>query len=239
MFPYRSIGLVTLLALAVSPLHAKKSRSPARQEKQRQEKQEPKQEPLPAEEQLLLQDTLPDAPKRVLACAGAFAPDSSHAKLIAEFGAKNVTYRDVEEAGRKDKASVLFDDDPTRRAVVFWRDAAAKANPLAIAVGAPSTWTGPGGIHNGLPLKEVEKLGGGAFKLTGFDGKNSGLAARFKGALAAPAGGCTLTVRFEPGIANPLPKKFAAITGDKEVPSSHPLMRRARPQVSEWTLSYP
>jgi hypothetical protein len=45
-------------------------------------------------------------------------------------------------------------------------------------------------------------------------------------------------VRFEPGVANPLPPKFAAITGDKEVASSNPLMRRARPQVSEWTVNY-
>jgi hypothetical protein len=34
---------------------------------------------------------------------------------------------------------------------------------------------------------------------------------------------------FEPGIANPLPPKFAAITGDNEVVSPNPLMRRAAP----------
>ncbi|NVN87884.1 MAG: hypothetical protein HXX15_17540 [Rhodopseudomonas sp.] len=66
----------------------------------------------------------------------------------------------------------------------------------------------------------------------------AGFVPAFKGALGTPAGGCTLTVRIEPGIANPLPAKFAAITGDKEVPSSNSLMRRARPQVSEWTQNY-
>lgn len=230
MTVYKLIGLVALLALAASPLHAKKSRAPARQEKQ---------EPLPAEDQKLLQETLPETPRHVLACDGVFGKDTTHAKLAAEFGPKNVVFRDADEAGRKDKATVLFDDDPTRRAVIFWRDQPAKANPAVIAVGAPSTWIGPGGIHNGLPLKEVEKLGGGAFKLTGFDGRNPGLASSFKGALGAPAGGCALQVRFEAGIANPLPEKFAAITGDKNVVSSNPLMRRARPQVSEWMVIYP
>jgi hypothetical protein len=44
-------------------------------------------------------------------------------------------------------------------------------------------------------------------------------------------------VRFQPEIANPLPPKFAAITGDKEVMRSNPLIRRAWPEVSEWTLN--
>lgn len=31
---------------------------------------------------------------------------------------------------------------------------------------------------------------------------------------------------------------FAAILGDKAVLSSNPLMRRARPRVSEWSVNY-
>jgi hypothetical protein len=42
---------------------------------------------------------------------------------------------------------------------------------------------------------------------------------------------------FEPGVANPLPPELAAITGDKEVVSPNPLMRRARPQVSQRTVN--
>jgi hypothetical protein len=122
--------------------------------------------------------------------------------------------------------------------VVYWRDPATRTNPSSIVISAPSTWIGPGGIRNGLPLKEVEKLNRGSFKLNGFGWEGAGFVPAFAGALATLAGGCALTVRFEPGIANPLPPKFAAITGDKEVSSSHPLMRRARPQVSEWTVTY-
>ncbi len=221
--------LVALILLTGSPAYAKKAkRFP-----------ELKQAPLPADSKELLQQTLPETPKHVLACDGAFARDTTHAKLAAEFGAKNVVFKEVDGPdGAKDKATVLFDDDPTRRAVVFWHDAAAKAGPATIEIGAPSTWIGPGGIHNGLPLAEVERLNGGAFKVRGFDSTNSGLASGFKGALGAPPGGCTVTVRFEPGIANPLPPKFSAITGDKDVASSNPLLRRTRAQVSEWTVNY-
>lgn len=222
----RLICLAALCALAASPSAAKKLKPVPT-------------EPLPPDSQTLLQDSLPEAPKHLLACAGVFAKDTTHARLAAEFGSTNVVFKDVDGAeGGKDKATVLFDDDPTRRAVVYWRDPAARANPASIAISAPSTWVGPGGIHNGLPLKEVEKLNGAAFKLNGFGWDGGGLVPGFKGALEAAPGGCRLTVRFEPGIANPLPPKFAAITGDKEVPSSSPLMRRARPQVSEWTVNY-
>ncbi len=222
--------LVALLMLTGSPAHAKKAKR----------FQQIKQAPLPEDSRELLQDSLPDVPKQVLACTGVFARDTSHAKLAAEFGPRNVVYREVDGAGGvKNKATVLFDEDPTRRAVVIWRDAAAKAGPVSIEISAPSTWIGPGGIHNGLPLKEVESLNGGAFRIKGFESANGGLASNFKGALGAPPGGCTVTVRFEPGIANPLPPKFSAITGDKDIPSSNPLMRRTRAQVSEWTVNYP
>ena len=221
--------LVALLLLTGSPAFAKKAKR----------FQEIKEAPLPADSQELLQESLPETPKHVLACAGAFAGNSSHAKLAAEYGAKNVAFKEVDGAdGARDKATVLFDDDPTRRAVVYWRDAGAKANPASINISAPSTWVGPGGIHNGLPLAEVERINGGAFKVKGFESRNSGLASGFKGALGAPPGGCTVTVRFEPGIANPLPPKFSAVTGDKDVVSSNPLLRRTRAQVSEWTVSY-
>jgi hypothetical protein len=223
--------LVALLMLTSSPSYAKKAKRPRFQEI--------KEAPLPADSQELLQQTLPEVPKHVLACDGVFARDTTQAKLAAQFGAKNVVFKEIDGAdGGRDKATVLFDEDPTRRAVVVWHDAAAKAGLASINISAPSTWVGPGGIHNGLPLGEVERLNGGAFKIKGFESKNSGMASSLKGALGSPPGGCTVAVRFEPGIANPLPPKFSAVTGDKEVISSNPLMRRTRAQVSEWTVNY-
>jgi hypothetical protein len=224
--------LAALLLLASSPADAKRKtqQPPTPAEKQ---------EPLPEEDKSLLQETLPATPKHTLVCSGVFAKDTTQAKLAAEFGAKNVVFKDVDgRSGTKDKATVLFDDDPTLRAVVYWRDVSTKSNPARINVSAPSTWVGPGGVHNGLPLKEVEEFNGGAFKLHGFGGEGSGLVPALKGKFGEVPGGCSLTARFEPGIANPLPPNFAAITGDKEILSSNPLMRRARPQVSEWTVNY-
>lgn len=193
----------------------------------------------PADDETVLDDVANAPAAPVLACNGPFAKTASHAKLVAEFGEKNVIYKDVDGAeGRKMKATVLFENDPVKQIVVTWRDPATRNGISSITASAPSTWVGPGGIRNGLPLKQVEKLNGGTFNINGFEWGGGGFASGFKGQFASPPGGCILSIRFEPGIANPLPKKFAAIVGDKKIPSSDRLMRRAKPMVSEWSVSY-
>jgi len=51
--------------------------------------------------------------KNVLQCEGAFARDSSHAKLVQAFGKGSVAFLDVEGAeGEKLKASVVYPAQP-------------------------------------------------------------------------------------------------------------------------------
>lgn len=184
------------------------------------------------------QDNLQPQKRDALACDGPFAKDASHAKLAATFGAKNVTFKEVDAAeGSKEKATVLFDDDPTRRIVVFWHDGKSRAKPSMISVGAPSLWIGPGGVGNGMKLTEVEKLNGKPFKLAGFGWDRGGFVRELDGRLKPS--GCNLVIRFEPGIANPLPPRYAEITGDKLIVSSNKMLRRTRAQVSEWGIGYP
>ncbi len=187
-----------------------------------------------------LLDNFKDAPKAPeLACAGPFAKDTSHAKLTTEFGAKNVVFKDVETSGNYlKKATVIFDNDPTKRAVFFWGDDKVRAKPTAILIEAPSTWLGPGGLRNGLPLKDLEKLNGGSFSIVAFGGVNGGVVSGLKGPFMNIAGGCTVTARFEPGIANPLPPRFASVTGDQTLVSSNFVLRRVRAQISEWRVNY-
>lgn len=184
------------------------------------------------------QDNLQPQKRDAIGCEGAFARDTTHAKLVAAFGASNVTFREVDAAeGLKEKATVLFDDDPTRRVLVFWHDERTRARPSMINVSAPSLWIGPGGIGNGMKLSEVEKLNRKPFKLAGFDWDGGGYVRDLDGKLKQS--GCNLVIRFEPGIANPLPAKYAEITGDKTIASTNKLLRRTRAQVSEWGIGYP
>lgn len=175
-----------------------------------------------------------------LRCEGPFAKETTHARLVQAFGAANVTVKDVADAaGILTKATVVFDEDPTRRVVFYWNDARTRARPSRIVVEAPSTWVGPGGIHNGLPLKEVERLNGGGFTMIGFGGVGGGTVSGLRGSLADLAGGCALSLRFSPGISDPLPARYASVTGNRVVSSSSFVLRRTRPQVSAWSLSYP
>jgi hypothetical protein len=185
-------------------------------------------------------NTLKDAPKPPsLACEGPFAKDTTHAKLVTEFGAKHVAFKDVELSSNVlTKASVVFDEDPTKRVVVFWKDEKTRSKPASISIEAPSTWTGPGGVRNGLTLKDLEKANGTGFSVTGFGGINGGVVSGLKGPFVDLPGDCTLKIKFEPGIANPLPPRFASVTGDQSIASKNLVLRRVRPQVSQWSVNY-
>ena len=192
----------------------------------------------------MAQDTslnnLKDAPKAPsLACDGPFAKDTTHDRLVAAFGVKNVAFKDVDVTSNVlTKATVLFDTDPTRRLVVFWKDEKTRTKPIGVSIDAPSTWIGPGGVRNGLTLKELEKLNGGGFSVTGFGGIGGGEASKLGGPFVNLAGDCSLKIRFEPGIASPLPPRFSSVTGDVLIVSTNLILRRVRPQVVQWSIHY-
>lgn len=179
----------------------------------------------------------PQAPS--LACEGPFAKDTTHDKLVATFGAKNVAFKEVDVTSNVlTKATVLFDADPTRRLVVFWKDDKSRTRPIAVTIDAPSTWTGPGGVRNGLTLRDLERLNGGNFSITGFGGIGGGEASKLGGPFVNLPGNCTLKIRFAPGIASPLPSRFASVTGDVLIASTNLVLRRVRPQVEQWSIHY-
>lgn len=220
-------GALLICALAFTGAHAaKKTDKPAKQA-----------EPIAQDTSL---NNLKDAPKAPsLACDGAFAKDTTHARLVAEFGATNVAFKDVEVTSNVlTKASVVFDNDPTRRVVVYWKDDRTRSKPASVLIEAPSTWTGPGGVRNGLSLKELEKLNGEGFSIMGFGGIGGGEVSKLSGPFTDLPGDCTLKIKLEPGIASPLPPRFASVTGDQLIASKNLILRRVRPQVLQWSVNY-
>lgn len=217
-------GALLICALALTSAEAaRKSAKPA--------------EPMAQDTSLNNVKDAPQAPS--LACEGPFAKDTTHDKLVATFGIKNVAFKDVDVTSNVlTKATVLFDTDPTRRLVVFWKDEKSRTRPLAVTIDAPSTWTGPGGVRNGLTLRDTEKLNGGSFSITGFGGIGGGEASKLGGPFVNLPGDCKLKIRFEPGIASPLPARFASVTGDVLIASTNLILRRVRPQVVQWSLHY-
>jgi hypothetical protein len=178
----------------------------------------------------------PDA----LACEGAFAKDTTHAKLVETFGRSNVAFLEIDgDQGVKVKASVIYPDDSRRRIYVVWHDEKLRRHPATIRVDFRSGWHGARGLHVGSELAEVEKINGKAFKMMGFDWELGGRVSNWQGgALAKMPGGCELRFGFNPWADAP-DEARDKVSGEKEFLSSDPNMRASKPTVSEIILSYP
>ena len=178
--------------------------------------------------------------KNVLQCDGAFARDSSHAKLVQAFGKSSVAFMDVDGAeGDKIKASVIYPDEPRRRVEVLWHDEKARSRPATVRVGYKSQWRTVRGLRIGSELADVEKINGRPFKLLGFDWDYGGRVADWMGGtLAVMPGGCDFRLAFNPWADAPDAARDK-VSGDKEFLSTDPNMRASKPTVSEIIISYP
>jgi hypothetical protein len=182
------------------------------------------------------------APKptvRAVACSGAFARASSHLKLAQVFDSRNVTFGEVAgPAGTTLMASIVYPTDPKRRIEVLWQNEAARTDTSLIVIAGQSQWLGPKGLRLGLALAALEKLNGKPFKLSGFDQQNGGSALDWQGgALAKLPGGCNVGVRLTPDPKAPADALSAA--AGPEFLSNDPVMRAAKPTVSEIIFGYP
>jgi hypothetical protein len=179
-------------------------------------------------------------PPRVVVCSGVFAKDTTHLKLAQMFEAQNITFAEVDgPEGSKIMASVLYPKDPKRRLEVVWQNDAARSDLAVIAINGQSTWIAPKGLKLGVPLATLEKLNGKPFKLSGFDWDYGGAVRDWMGgALSTLPGGCNMGMKLAPD-----PKTSAdirgQISGEKDLMSSDPLVRAAKPMVEEITIGYP
>jgi len=178
------------------------------------------------------------APPHSIACSGAFAKNSSHIRLAQIFGAQNVTFTEVDgPQNTKLQASVLYPKDPKRHLEVLWINERSRANTSLIAINGQSTWTGPKGLHLGLPIAAVEKLNGKPFQIAGFDQDNPGAALDWQdGALGKIPGGCKMSVRLvpDPKASEEARKEASGAT----LMSSDAVVRAVKPTVAEILIGY-
>jgi len=175
----------------------------------------------------------------VIACAGVFGPDSSHAKLAMAFQPRNVSFTQVDDAsGGKAMASIVFAKDPKRRLEVWWSKPASRSDTHLIVINGQSGWIAPGEIRLGLTLAELEKLNGKPFKLTGFDKSNvAALSDWNAGVLSALPGGCKIGVSLRAASTTPA-ADLNALSADRAFTSADSAMRAANPTVSEILVAY-
>jgi hypothetical protein len=180
----------------------------------------------------------PAAAAHAVTCAGAFAKDSNHLKLMQAFQPKNVEYGEVAGAGgSKLNATILFPKDPKLHLEVLWDNEAARSTTSLIVITGQSTWTGPKGLRLGLTLAALEKLNGKPFKLSGFDQPEGSAVIDWQGgALASLPGGCKVGIKL--AADRKAAADVLAAAAGKEFTSDDAKIRAAKPTVAEIVFGY-
>lgn len=178
------------------------------------------------------------APK-FLSCAGVFAKDSTHARVVKTFGAKNVRYMDVMGVeGEMEKATVVFPNDRKRRLEFYWRETKARRIPEVRIWADESTWRTTEGIGMGMSIERIVELNGKPFDLSGFGWDYGGISKGFTGGkLDRLPGGCLLTLGFNASHDAP-GEAYDKVTGDETFSSADPNMRAVKPKVMTITIGW-
>ena len=181
---------------------------------------------------------------RELSCTG-FSAATSEASLVERFGKANVIRDSV--VGFDDgpqPGTVLFPNDSAFRAEVFWYDPGARTRPRAVLVKGKATgWTTRNGIAVNSSLRDLERLNGRAFSMSGFwrEGGIGGMVLSWRGgALELPQpGGCRLHIQLQPPYDGSTPQEvFRQVASGPSYSSDHPALQRINPRVVSLSLLF-
>ena len=162
--------------------------------------------------------------------AGAIDARASEASLVALFGQANVKRESFEvEPGVALPATVLFASDPTRRALVLWRDPETRTGPESVLIrGERSVWKTDKGITLGTPLATLRRINGRPLTVIGFGSDVGGTLLDSDGGKLT---GRTLVLRLEPDPSLRDSPAYEQAIGDRELSSDSDPMRTLNPRV--------
>jgi hypothetical protein len=180
------------------------------------------------------------------------APTNQHAEIEADnsvtelqrrFGPANVTQAKIDLGeGESADGTVIYADDPTLRVEIVWKDASRHAPATARVRGKDSKWGLAPGITLGTSLKEIERLNGGPFTLTGFAYDYSGTIIDWNGGrLASLRSGLPHAfIRLEPDNAPAASTEadYKDVLGDRDFSSNREAMQRLNPRAYEFIVSF-
>lgn len=173
-----------------------------------------------------------------ITCDGAFGIDTSEARLKEVYGAENVRTGDMDgPEGTTMLGTQVFPDDPAKRMVFVWWNEEDLTDVSYIEL--PPTDT-VAGLKVGMSVKEVEAINGEPFTMTGFWWDYGGFAGFQSGKLAEVPGDCHVQVSFNPTNTDyPAGTDIEPVSGDREVPSTEPLLERLDVRLESITIGYP
>ena len=174
---------------------------------------------------------------------GEFAPDTTVAQLKTRFGEANVRIVDdlPMAEGEMTRGVVLFPDDPSRRAVLFFQDTQKLAGLQNVTIeDAGSRWHYANGVRIGMTLAELVALNGAPVTFYGMEWDYGGQVTGFNGGKLGDAEGRPGRAGMRLGIKAEA-KSGDYPSGDGEFKSEDPKWPKAGQSliVSELMLSLP
>ena len=190
-----------------------------------------------------------DPAQRTFACDGPVFRALAKSALAKAYGAKNLSEEKVIGAEGESETieTTLFANRPADKFWLGWSDAAKKKVDTVVVLG--SNWMGPGGIHVGSTIAEVEKANGRPFAFSGVGWDYGGIVHDWRGGALGPLkpttrGGpgnlrhdCRLDVVLDEAPDTPRDADLKW-SGDQELQSDAPAIRPAKIVVVKITISY-
>jgi hypothetical protein len=174
---------------------------------------------------------------------GPVSAASTLTQLQQKLGAANAKADSLDVGeGIVEPGVVLFPQDSTRRAYLYWLDTLGFTRPSAVVLrDRGSRWRLPQGIHIGTTLAELERINGRPFTFSGFGWDYGGRASGWSdGALAHLMGpGMSFGVTLYPTCQEAMaPSAYESILGDKELQSTDPVVQSACIVVDEIWMGF-
>jgi hypothetical protein len=190
----------------------------------------------------------PDAGQRTFGCEGAIFRALPKSTLASLYGANNVSVEKVIGAEGESETfeTVVFAQRPAEKIRFEWRDPGNKVVSDVDVFG--SKWIGPGGIHVGSTIAELQKANGKAFTFSGLGWDYGGQVRDWSGGALGPVkathGGpgdmppnCRLDVQLDAAPGAPQ-SAVSAASGEQNIQSDSPKAIAAKIVVTSITFSY-
>jgi hypothetical protein len=167
---------------------------------------------------------------------GQVGQDASENSLRKAYGAGNVTRVEVPLGeGETEQGTAVFAGDADREIRILWRDTVGSKNPKVIHVKGRG-WRTEEGVGLGSSLKELERLNGRPFQITGFGWDYSGTIVSWEGGrleALQSAGRVLLRLIPEQGA------NYDELLGDGAFSSDHPQMQKLNPTAYAVIFNFP
>jgi hypothetical protein len=179
-----------------------------------------------------------DIAKHTLPCGADFPRNLTRAELVSAFGAAEISAVKVygaEGEGPTHMNTVLFGKKPADGIQIAWTDDAAGMGVDSISITKGSKWHGPGGVHSGSTIVEIEKANGKPFTFHGLGWDYGGVYHWNGGLFDGKQNGCAVTMIFDvnPAVPNAATDK---VEGELELQSTNPILRAANPIATGITV---